>query len=126
MFDGRLQIYKRESDRFWSCAARVGGQRFRRTTGEEALDRAKDVAEEWYLDLRGKPRADQLVSSVSKEKTFGEAAEAYLGEARVLAAEVRSPKYISLMELRMNAHVLPYFKDKLSPRSTRGWSRHTA
>jgi integrase len=112
MFDGRLQIYKRENGRFWSCAARVGGQRFRQTTGEEALDRAKDVAEEWYLDLRGKLRAGQIVSSVSNEKTFGAAAESYLSEVRVLAASVRSPKYVSLMELRMNAHVLPFFKDK--------------
>ena len=112
MFDGRLQIYKRENGRFWSCAARVGGQRFRQTTSEEALDRAKDVAEDWYLDLRGKLRAGQIVSSVSKEKTFGAAAESYLSEVRVLAASVRSPKYISLMELRMNAHVLPFFKDK--------------
>lgn len=112
MFDGRLQIYRRTSHGPWQAAARVGGQRFRQSTGEEALDRAKDVAEEWYLDLRGKLRAGQIVSSVSKEKTFGAAAETYLREVRVLAASVRSPKYVSLMELRMNAHVLPFFKDK--------------
>jgi integrase len=112
MFDGRLQIYRRTTQGPWQTAARVGGQRFRQSTGEEALDRAKDVAEEWYLDLRGKLRAGQIVSSVSKEKTFGVAAESFLGEVRVLAASVRSPSYVKMMELRMNVHVLPLFKDK--------------
>ena len=112
MFDGRLQIYRRTPHGPWQAAARVGGQRFRQTTGEEALDRAKDVAEEWYLDLRGKLRAGQIVASVSKEKTFGDAAKSYLREVRVLAATTRSASYVKLLELRLNVHVLPYFKDK--------------
>lgn len=107
MFDGRLQIYRRGNGRHWQCAARVGSQRFRSTTKEENLDRAKDVAEEWYLDLRGKLRHGEIVK---KEHTFGEAADHYLRQARVLAASVRSPKYIEFMELRMNRHVLPFFK----------------
>ncbi len=112
MFDGRLQIYRRTDHGPWQAAARVGGQRFRQTTGEMALDRAKDVAEEWYLDLRGKLRTGRLEPLAPKEKTFGEAAESYLREARVLAASVRSPTYIQLLELRLNVHVLPFFKDK--------------
>lgn len=106
MFDGRLQIYRRGSGRTWQCAARVGGERFRSTTGEEDLARAKDIAEEWYLELRGKLRNGEITRS---EKTFGEAAEHYLRQARVLAASVRSPKYITLLELRMRRHILPYF-----------------
>lgn len=112
MFDGRLQLYRRSANGPWQAAARVGGRRFRQTTGEEALDRAKDVAEEWYLDLRGKLRAGRLEAPAPREKTFGEAAQSYLREARVLAATVRSPRYIELVEMRMNAHVLPFFKDK--------------
>ena len=60
MFDGRLQGYRRADHGPCQAAARVGGQRFRQTTGEMALDRAKDVAEEWYLDLRGKLRTGRL------------------------------------------------------------------
>jgi integrase len=112
MFDGRLQIYRRTDHGPWQAAARVGGQRFRQTTGEMALDRAKDVAEEWYLDLRGKLRTGRLEPLAPKEKAFGEAAQAYLREVRVLAASVRSPSYVKMLELRMNAHVLPFFKDK--------------
>src|SRR5258708_4348907 len=106
MFDGRLQIYKRGQSRFWQCAARVGSQRFRETTKEESLERAKDVAEEWYLDLRGKLRNGEIVK---KERTFEEAAEGYLKEVRVLAISTRSPKYVELLELRMRRHILPYF-----------------
>jgi integrase len=84
----------------------------RQTTGEIVLDRAKDVAEEWYLDLRGKLLTGHLQPVAPKEKTFGDATQAYLREVRVLAASVRSPGYIEMMEMRMNAHVLPYFRDK--------------
>jgi hypothetical protein len=106
MFDGRLQVYKRGSGRIWQCAARVGGERFRESTKESDLDRAKDVAEEWYLDLRGKVRAGEIIK---KERTFGDVAQDYMRHARVLAATVRSPKYIKNLELRMNANVLPFF-----------------
>lgn len=106
MFDGRLQVYRRGTGRTWQCAARVGEQRFRSTTKEEDLDRAKDVAEEWYLGLRGKFRNGEITK---KERTFGEAAEHYLRQVRVLAVSVRSPKYVEFMELRMNRHILPFF-----------------
>jgi hypothetical protein len=53
MFDGRLQIYRRGTGKSWQMAARVGGRRFRASTDQEGLEQAKDVAEEWYLELRG-------------------------------------------------------------------------
>lgn len=109
MFDGRLQLYKRGTGRYWQCAARVGGRRFRESTGEESLDRAKDVAEEWYLTLRGKLRNGVITPD---ERTFRQAAEPYLREVRVLAATTRSPSYIKNLELRMNRHILPFFGDK--------------
>jgi integrase len=115
MFDGRLQIYKR--GRVWWCAARVGGQRFRDSTKQELLERAKDVAEEWYLGLRGKLREGRIVP---KEKTFRDAANEYLREAKVLTANTRSPRYISITEMRMNAHVLPYFGDTPLPAVNKG------
>src|ERR1700722_17820458 len=106
MFDGRLQVYRRGDGKVWQCAARVGERRFRSTTKEQDLDRAKDVAEEWYLDLRGKLRGGQIVKD---ERTFRHAAEGYLKEVRVLAADTRSPRYVELLELRLKRHLLPYF-----------------
>jgi len=114
MFDGRVQLFKRGRSRYWQCNTRIEGDRHRTSTGEENLTRAMAFAEEWYLDLRGKLRAGVQPGKAEpkkKEKSFGEAAESYLREARVLAISVRSPKYIEYMELRMNRHVLPYFKD---------------
>lgn len=61
MFDGRLQLYKRGSGRFWQCAARIGDCRFRTTTREDRLDRTKDAAEEWRLGLRGQLRNGEIV-----------------------------------------------------------------
>ncbi len=117
MFDGRVQIYRRGEGRVWQCAARVGGERFRQSTNEEDLDRAKDVAEEWYLDLRGKLRHGEIIK---KERTFAEAAEHYLSQARVLAVHSRSPAYISNMELRMKVHLLPFFGASPLPEINRG------
>ncbi len=117
MFDGRLQLYKRPESRIWQCAARVGERRFRQSTKEENLDRAKDVAEEWYLDLRGKLRAGEIIKP---EHTFADAANGYLREVRVLAATVRSPKYVELLELRMNRHIIPYFGKKQISEVNRG------
>lgn len=109
LFDGRVQIYKRGTGRVWQCAARVDGIRFRASTGEEDLDHAKDVAEEWYLDLRGKRRSGELQAPKAKEKTFREAAEGYLREFAVLGADTRSDDYIASMTNRMHLHVLPFF-----------------
>ena len=106
MFDGKLQVYRRGDGRVWQCAARVGGQRFRESTKEEGLDRAKDVAEEWYLDLRGKLRHGEIIK---KEKLFSEAAELYVKDVRVLALDVRSPMYVKYLEMRLRRHVLPFF-----------------
>ena len=109
MFDGKLQVYRRGDGKVWQCAARVGGQRFRSSTKEEGLDRAKDVAEEWYLDLRGKLRGGQIVKD---ERTFRHAAEGYLKEIRVLAISLRSPRYVEVLEQRLRGHILPFFTDK--------------
>ena len=117
MFDGRLQLYQRGEGRFWQCSARVGGKRFRESTHEEDLDRAKDVAEEWYLDLRGKLRRGEVIK---KERKFKEAAENYLREVRVLAATTRSPKYVEMVELRLKVHILPFFGDKSLSEINRG------
>ncbi|WP_339463826.1 hypothetical protein [Pseudomonas sp. EA_105y_Pfl2_R69] len=59
-FDGRLQVYKRGEGRYWQCAARVGGKRYRESTKQESLALAKEIAEDWYLSLHGKMRRGEL------------------------------------------------------------------
>lgn len=108
MFDGKLQVYQRPTSRVWQCAARVGGKRHRKSTEEENFSSAKKIAEEWYLGLRGQLAAGIIVPQ-SKERTFGDAAKEYLREIKVLAISNRSPRYVEGLELRLNAHLLPYF-----------------
>jgi hypothetical protein len=38
----------------WWCSCTINGAQHRKTTGEESLARAKDVARDWYLTLLGK------------------------------------------------------------------------
>jgi integrase len=109
MFDDRVQIYRRGNGRFWQCSARVKGTRYRESTHQEHLDQAKDVAEEWYLDLRGKTRRGEIIK---KETKFKEAAEHYLRELRVLAVSTRNPIYVQMVELRLNVHILPFLGEK--------------
>jgi len=108
MFDGRLQVYRRENSRYWQCSARVGGQRFRESTKEETLDRAKDVAEDWYLDLRGKTRRGEVIA---KERTFRDAAAQFRREASALAETSRSENYVPYIEHKLDRHILPFFGD---------------
>ncbi|MFT4075645.1 MAG: site-specific integrase [Asticcacaulis sp.] len=108
MFDGKLQVYQRANSRVWQCAARVGGKRYRSSTGEENFSSAKIAAEEWYLGLRGQLAAG-IIEPKLKERTFADAAKEYLREIKVLAISTRSPKYVEGLEIRLNAHILPYF-----------------
>ena len=52
-----------------------GGQEPARvSTKEESLAKAKEIAEDWYLKLRGKLRSGEIKA----EKTFGEVSAHYL------------------------------------------------
>ena len=59
-----------------------------------------------------KLRTGRLEPLAHAEKTFGEAPQAYLREVPHPRASVRSPSYVKMLELRMNAHILPFFQDK--------------
>ena len=60
LMGGKLQVYQRGNSRFWQCSASVGGKQRRASTKEESLALAKQIAEDWYLALRGKDRAGLL------------------------------------------------------------------
>ena len=68
---GKVQLYQRGEGRAWQCSASVGGKQRRATTKQESLALAKEVAEDWYLELRGKDRAGILLSEKSFAQTAG-------------------------------------------------------
>ena len=101
---GLVQVYKR-GGRFWHCSASLNGRQFRVTTKEEGLPQAKQFAEDWFLELRGKSRAGLLKT----EKTFAEAAELFLKEYGIITAGQRSPKWVDGHGIRLRLHLLPFF-----------------
>ena len=76
LMGGKLHVYKRENSRHWQCSTYLAGKNRRKTTKEESLAHAKEIAEDWYLELRGKARAGQLASG----PTFKRAVDAFLQE----------------------------------------------
>ncbi len=118
---GKVHLYKRDG-RFWQCSASVGGQQYRATTKKEEISQAEDVAEDWYLELRGKFKrgeVGQLVKA-NNEKTFAEAAEQFIREFPVITDGQRNEQYVAGHERRIRNHLLPFFGDKPLSKVTSG------
>lgn len=113
---GRLRLYKRPNSRFWQCYTYLAGRQWRETTKEESLARAKDVAEDWYLGLKGKHHAGIL----KEGKTFREAAQQFQREYQVITQGQRNPKYVETQDIRLRVHLLPYFGDMVLSEITAG------
>jgi integrase len=142
IMDNAVQLFRRPDSPSWWCSCTVNGAQRRKTTGEESLARAKDVARDWYLTLLGKivvakigqdagPAAGGLKeigrylndelndvgrkrNSVRPEaKTFADAAEIWRKQYRLLTNGERSADYVDLMFGVLDRHVLPFFGPKL-------------
>ena len=105
IMDGKVHIYKRPNSRLWQCATYLAGRNWRESTKQEKLALAKEFAEDWYLELRGKSRAGVLKAG----KTFSVVAKQFLKEYQVLTEGQRSPKWVLHLEHTLNRHLLPYF-----------------
>jgi len=109
LFDGKLHVYRRDRSRFWQCSTFLEGQNFRASTKEESLVLAKDIAEDWYLGLRGKLRAGELKTG----KTFKFAAAQFRKEYEALVAGERNAKYVKDHWNRLRVHLEPFFGDRV-------------
>jgi integrase len=105
LMDGKVQLYRRGNSRFWQCAASVGGKQRRTSTKEENVILAKQIAEGWYLGLRGKDRAGLLTT----EKTFKQAAEQFLKEYEIITEGQRSARWVEGHAIRVRLHLNPFF-----------------
>lgn len=108
LMGGKLHVYKRENSRFWQCSTYLGGRNQRISTHEESLAAAKDFAEDWYLELRGKHRRGEL----KKEKTFRDAARLFEREFEIITEGQRSERYVQSQKDRLRVHVVPFFGDR--------------
>jgi integrase len=104
---GKVHIYRRPNSSYWQCATFLGRKNRRRSTKEESLSKAKEIAEDWYLNLRGKLRNGEIKA----ERTFREASEQFLREYEIITEGQRSQVYVNGMQWRSRVHLLPFFGD---------------
>jgi integrase len=105
LMGGKLHIYKRENSRHWQASAYLAGKNRRVSTKEESLSHAKEIAEDWYLVLRGKARAGALTSG----PTFKKAADQFLAEYEAITQGQRSPHWVKAYEMMLRVYLVPYF-----------------
>jgi len=106
ILNGKVQLFRRIEDGPWHCSASFGNSTQRRkSTKETSLALAKEFAEDWYLEMKGKARAGEL----EHEKTFAEAAEKFSEEYEAVTKGHRSPKWVQGHKDRIRLHLLPYF-----------------
>ncbi|WP_316176356.1 hypothetical protein [Bradyrhizobium sp. SZCCHNRI1073] len=122
LMGGKCYIYKRSADsKFWQVAAFVSNRNHRGSTKLEGFSAAKQFAEEWYLELRGKHIRGELgkLAPVNAEKTFKDAAEQFLREFPVLTEGQRSLIYIASHERAFASTSSPSMATSHSPQSPR-------
>jgi hypothetical protein len=116
LMGGKLHIYKRPNSSHWQCSTYLAGKNRRKSTKEDSLSHAKDIAEDWYLELRGKSRAGQLAIG----KTFREAAALFLSEYPVITQGQRNPAYVQAHRDRLRIYLIPFFGDMVASTITSG------
>lgn len=101
----KVHVYKRPDSPIWQCSAYLAGKNRRFSTKETSLAKAKEFAEDWYLELRGKGARGEI----KNEKTFRAAADQFTREYEVITEGHRSPKWVEGHKARLRLHLLPYF-----------------
>lgn len=101
----KVRVYRRANSSLWQCSTYLDGREWRVSTKTDSLALAKEFAEDWYLELRGKSRSGQL----KVEKTFADAAQQFVKEYVPLTNGERNPRYVKDHEARLDNHLLPYF-----------------
>jgi len=104
---GKVQLFKRGDSQYWQCSTSIGGKQHRNSTKQDSLLLAKEVAEDWYLTLKGKDRA----GLIKTEKTFKQVSEKFLEEYEVLTDGQRSPRWVEGHGIRLRLHLIPFLGD---------------
>ncbi len=112
----KVRIYRRRDGGKWHCSTYMKGKEWRKSTKEVSLARAKDIAEDWYLELCGKDRFGELHTG----KTFAQAAKKFETEYEAITQGRRSPKWVQGHKDRIRLHLLPYLGNKVVSQITSG------
>ena len=109
LMGGKLHVYKRDNSRYWQCSTYLGGKNRRTSTQEEGIAQAKDFAEDWYLELKGKHKRGEI----REGKTFGDVAPQFVREFTLMTAGQRNAHYVKQQSTRLNKYLIPFFGGKL-------------
>ena len=112
----KVRIYRRRDGGTWHCSTYLKGKEWRRSTKERSLARAKDIAEDWYLELCAKDRFGELRGG----KTFAQAAKKFEEEYEAITHGRRSPKWVQGHKDRIRLHLQPFFGNKIVSEITSG------
>ena len=104
----KVALYRRTNSSKWHCSASVKGRQYRSTTKEDSLKTAKDVAQDWYMELLNKERFGEL----STGKTFRDAAKKFEVEYEIITNGRRSPKWVQGHKDRIRLHLNPFLGSK--------------
>lgn len=113
---GKVHVYKRPNSSSWQCATYLAGKNRRTTTKEDSLSKAKEFAEDWYLQLRGKLRDGDLKTG----RMFRDAAKLYLREFDIMTQGQRNATYARGQHARTNGYLVPFFGGMVLPEITAG------
>lgn len=102
---GKVHVYKRPESPIWQCSAYLDGRNRRRSTKESSLLKAKEIAEDWYLELRAKKASGELLT----ERTFVQAADRFVKEYDVMTEGDRNEVHVKSHYARLRNHLIPFF-----------------
>ena len=101
----KVKLYRRQKGGSWHCYTFLKGKEWRKSTKQKSLALAKEVAEDWYLELRNKDRFGELVHGT----TFEKAAKTFEREYEAITQGRRSPKWVQGHKDRIRLHLQPHF-----------------
>jgi len=107
LMGGKLHVYRRDNSRYWQCSTYLAGRNRRVSSKTDSLILAKQFAEDWFVDLRGRHRWSDLGDA----KSFRVAAAQYLREYPVITEGQRNAQYVDGNRRRLDLHLLPFFGD---------------
>jgi hypothetical protein len=107
---GKVHLYRRGDADSWHCSTYFMGKNRRKSTKTDSLSHAEEVAEDWYLELRGKSRAGLLDGPTGP--TFNQTADIFEEEYEVSTNGERSSRWVAEHKAHLKNHLRPFLGKK--------------
>ncbi len=104
-----MKLYRRDDGgEHWFCSTYFQGKNRRKSTKTDSLAHAEEIAEDWFLELRGKSRAG-LLDRPATGKPFNSAADAFMEEYEASTKDERSPRWVKEHAGHIENHLKLFF-----------------